>query len=93
VIDGFPVPDEGIFVQRFPTDLHTIVQASDGYPYLQETLEASEQQLQELLREDPLLFRRYKATKGMKRGNVSFDDRAYVKLKVKEEVRSQFASK
>jgi hypothetical protein len=93
VLDGFPVPDEGIFVQPFPTDLHTIVLASDGYPYLQETLGASEQQLQELLNEDPLLFRRYKATKGMKQDNISFDDRTYVKLKVKEEARSLYASK
>ncbi|GHO96585.1 hypothetical protein KSF_066330 [Reticulibacter mediterranei] len=84
VIDGFPVPDEGIFVRQFPTDLHTIVLASDGYPYLRETLEVSEQLLQELLREDPLLFRRYRATKGMKQGNISFDDRAYVKLKGRE---------
>jgi hypothetical protein len=37
--------------------------------------------------EDPRLFRRYKATKEMDQGNISFDDRAYVKLKVKEEVR------
>ena len=58
--------------------------ASDGYPDLKETLAASEERLQEILDDDPLLFRKYKATKGMHEGNVSFDDRAYVKLKVYE---------
>jgi hypothetical protein len=53
-------------------------------PIFKRRSEASEQQLQELLSEDPLLFRRYKATKGMKQRNISFDDRAYVMLKVKE---------
>jgi len=60
------------------------VLASDGYPDLKETLAASEERLQEILDDDPLLFRKYKATKGMHEGNVSFDDRAYVKLKVYE---------
>lgn len=81
VIDGFDVPDEGICIQPLPADIQTIVLASDGYPYLKDTLETSEACLQELLQDDPLLFRKYKATKGVSKGNVSFDDRAYVKLK------------
>ena len=85
VIDGFHVPDEGICVYPLPADISTIVVASDGYPYLKESLEASEQALQEILRDDPLLFRLYKATKGMSAGKRSFDDRAYVKLKIKGE--------
>lgn len=82
VIDGFAVPDEGIRVLSLPSHTETIVLASDGYPHLKDSLEASEQALQEALQDDPLLFRKYKATKGLQPGNISFDDRAYVKLKV-----------
>ena len=63
--------------------------ASDGYPYLKDTLEASEQALQEVLQEDPLLFRKYKATKGLQIGNRSFDDRAYIKLEIKKDAEEQ----
>jgi glycerophosphoryl diester phosphodiesterase len=83
VIDGFPVPDEGICVQSLPADIKTIVLASDGYPYLKGSLDESEQALQELLRDDPLLFRQYKSTKGMTEGLVSFDDRSYVKVTIR----------
>lgn len=80
VIDGFPVPDEGLRVIPVPAGTRSLVLASDGYPVLQPTLAASEQALHELLAADPLLFRRYRATKGMTDGQVSFDDRAYVRL-------------
>jgi glycerophosphoryl diester phosphodiesterase len=56
------------------------VLASDGYPYLKDTLIASEQALQELLQNDPMLFRDYKTTKSVQEGNLSFDDRAYLKI-------------
>ncbi|GHO82386.1 protein phosphatase 2C domain-containing protein [Dictyobacter formicarum] len=85
VIDGFDVPDEGIRVIPLPADATTIVLASDGYPYLKDTLEASEQALQEVLQEDPLLFHKYKTTKGLQRGNVSFDDRAYIKIALRKD--------
>ena len=49
---------------------------------MKDTLEGSEQALQEILRDDPLLFRQYKSTKGMKEGDISFDDRTYVKLQI-----------
>lgn len=84
VIDGFAVPDEGIGVLPLSSDIETVVLASDGYPAVKDSLAASEQTLQEILRDDPLLFRQYKATKGLQPGNVSFDDRAYVKIKLKE---------
>ena len=82
ILDGFAVPDEGIRIQPLPQDITTIVLASDGYPYLKDSLEASEQALQELLEGDPLLFRLYKSTKGLTEGNISFDDRAYIRLKI-----------
>ncbi|GHO61376.1 hypothetical protein KSC_002680 [Ktedonobacter sp. SOSP1-52] len=80
VLDGFHVPDEGIRVLPLPENITTIVLASDGYPVLKETLAASEQALQELLIEDPLLFRKYLSTKGVTAGNSSYDDRAYIKM-------------
>jgi hypothetical protein len=83
ILDGFPVPDEGIRIEPIPKKTHTIVLASDGYPILKESLEASEQALQQILEADPLLFRTYKATKGVQEGYVSYDDRAYVKLRLK----------
>src|SRR5438552_6984417 len=84
IIDGFDVSDEGIRIYPLPAEIQTIILASDGYPYLKDTLEASENALQEILHDDPLLFRNYKATKGMNLENVSFDDRTYVKLSVRE---------
>lgn len=85
VIDGFAVPDEGIRVHPLAEEIETIVLASDGYPSVKESLEESEQALQELLKDDPLLFRHYKSTKGVKEGNLSYDDRTYVRLRVREE--------
>ncbi|EFH85675.1 hypothetical protein [Ktedonobacter racemifer] len=82
VLDGFHVPDEGIRVLPLPEDTTTIILASDGYPVLKETVASSEQALQDLLAEDPLLFRKYLSTKGVAAGNVSYDDRAYVKIRV-----------
>lgn len=81
IIDGFPVPDAGIRVEPIPGGTHTVVLASDGYPVLRDSLEASEQELRRILESDPLLFRVYKATKGVQTGSVSYDDRAYIKLR------------
>ena len=82
VIDGFDVPGDGLRVISLPVDTETIVLASDGYPYLRDSLQASEEALQEILRDDPLLFRKYKSTKGLQKKNVSFDDRAYVRVRL-----------
>jgi glycerophosphoryl diester phosphodiesterase len=82
-VDGFTIPDAGIITTAIPDSATTIVLATDGYPVLQDTLEASERILQEILQKDPLLFREYKSTKGMLQGYVSFDDRAFVKIRLK----------
>ena len=57
-----------------------IILASDGYPYLENTLEASESKLKYILENDPLCYTLYKSTKGIQKGNVSFDDRSYVRF-------------
>ena len=82
VVDGFSVPREGIVVKAIPEEVDTIVLASDGYPVLRNNLEESESLLKDILEKDPLLFREYKATKGKSKGNVSFDDRAFVKVRI-----------
>ena len=56
--------------------------STDGYPYLYPTLEDSERYLRMILQEDPFCFRQYKATKGKGAGQCSFDDRAYIRLRV-----------
>ena len=78
-VDGFPIPDDGVSVVSIPDAVTHIVLASDGYPFLRPHLSESERLLADLLQRDPLLFREFKSTKGLVAGNVSFDDRAYVK--------------
>ncbi len=85
VVDGFlDAGHEAVQVHKIPEDLETLVLASDGYPELRPTLQESEQALAETIREDPLCFRRFKSTKGVYTGNVSFDDRAYLSLNLSE---------
>ena len=54
--------------------------ATDGYPHLMPTLGESERELQRIIEEDPLMTGRYKATKAVMEGNLSFDDRCYVRF-------------
>lgn len=82
IIDGFPVPDEGIIVKPIPDNIDSVVLATDGYPNLKDSFKESEDALKEILNNDPLLFREYISTKGVSKGNVSFDDRAFVKVKL-----------
>ncbi len=79
-IDGFNVPDTGIQIIPIPGNVDTIVLATDGYPVLFDNFEETEQMLQDILARDPLLFRTYLSTKGMKENYVSFDDRALIKV-------------
>ena len=82
VIDGFDIRSDLIKIESVPESSTSVVLASDGYPELMATLEQSETRLKELLDEDPLCFRNYRSTKGVRAGNVSFDDRAYVRLRI-----------
>ena len=82
-VDGFPIPDDGVVVAPIPDAVTHVVLASDGYPFLRPHLAESERLLADLLQRDPLLFREFKSTKGLVAGNVSFDDRAYVKARLR----------
>ena len=46
-----------------------------------DSLEESEAALSRQLATDPLCINTYKATKGVMEGNLSFDDRAYVRFR------------
>ena len=70
-----------VFILDVPSDAE-IVLATDGYPELYPTLQESEQHLQELLKTDPLCYKRFRSTKGLQAGNQCFDDRAYIRFRL-----------
>lgn len=81
VIDGTPIYMKG--VKHIPTrDAHEIVLATDGYPFLHTTLAESEAALQDLLQKDPCCLEIFQATKACMNGQVSFDDRAYLRFNI-----------
>ena len=61
-----------------------IVLASDGYPFLEPTLAASEASLAEQIANDPQNIHSFIATKGIIEGNKSFDDRTYIRFSVEK---------
>ena len=61
-----------------------IVLASDGYPFLEPTLAASEAALAEQIANDPQNIHSFIATKGIVEGNKSFDDRIYIRFSVEK---------
>ena len=82
VIDGARIPEEHVRVLTLDFQPKEIVLASDGYPFLCPTLEASEAALARQLADDPLNVTSFLATKGCMKGNNSFDDRAYIRFNV-----------
>ena len=79
-IDGSMVPPDLVSIYHVPPGVTEIVLASDGYPCLLPTLAASEERLAELLASDPLCIGPLRGTKAVAPGNISFDDRAYLRL-------------
>ena len=82
VFDGFPVQMKQVNIFSVG-DAEEVVLSSDGYPHLYSTLRESECYLADILEKDPLCMRLYKSTKGVQKGNCSFDDRAYLRIKMK----------
>ncbi len=81
VLDGmYPIQQQHIKVVKIPDDAKEIVLSSDGYPTLFPTLKESEEYLTHILNVDPLCYKEYKSTKGLIKGNTSYDDRAYVRF-------------
>ena len=79
VIDGFDIPLDRVRVIDV-SGARQLVLATDGYPELLPTLADSEAALARQLADDPLCIYRHKATKGMMRGRLSFDDRCYIRM-------------
>ncbi|OKL44734.1 hypothetical protein [Pseudovibrio exalbescens] len=76
-IDGFEVPEDKLLVYEFDEKPEVIELSSDGYRYPEAaSIESYEADLAKLLKEDPLMKKISKSTKGIKGDNVSFDDRA-----------------
>lgn len=82
VIDGFAIPQDKIRIINVDDSCHEIILASDGYPILKPTLQESEDALHRQLTEDPLCIDTFKATKGLMQGNISFDDRSYIRVQI-----------
>lgn len=79
VINGFGIRPK--MIVRYKVEAgDEVVLASDGYPFLKDTLAESESCLQDVLENDPMCFRIYKTTKGVAKGNLSFDDRCYCRF-------------
>lgn len=79
VLDGFEMDLKQVSVLHVP-DCKQLILASDGYPQLFDTLEETEASLSRTLRDDPLCFRENRSTKCLLEGNVSFDDRTYLRI-------------
>lgn len=81
VIDGYPICRDGIRVIHLNRPHAEVVLATDGYPFLKPTLAESEEALRLQLKNDPFNIKTFKATKGLMKGNLSFDDRAYIRFR------------
>lgn len=81
VMDGFEIDMNQVII--IPVNSKEFILASDGYPLLFNTLEESEMYLKKVINEDPMLIRLYKSTKGVQKGQSSFDDRAYLRITLK----------
>lgn len=79
VLDGFPIHPEHVVIHPVGPGTQVVL-ASDGYPLLKESLRESEEALNELLEKDPLCIGENMGSKGLVKGNVSFDDRTYIRF-------------
>jgi len=79
VLDGTPA-DASLVRTISTADARELILASDGFPQLFDTLEATEAHLQAALARDPLCIDELASTKGLTEGNRSFDDRTYLRL-------------
>lgn len=81
VLDGSPIaPTQVENISLTGSDSPYLILATDGYPKLFPSLSESEAYLEYILKNDPLCYHLFKSTKGLKKGNNSFDDRAFIKI-------------
>ena len=84
---GYPILDGGelcknIFLCHTLQQGDELVMATDGYPVLRPSLSESENYLVNILKEDPLCIRNFRSVKGCYPGNISYDDRTYIRILV-----------
>lgn len=82
--DSVPCSDSVSASGTISVSSSEIVLASDGYPFLEPTLSASEAALAEQIANDPQNIHSFIATKGIVEGNKSFDDRTYIRFSVEK---------
>ena len=80
VVNDGHLPDKFVRITKIETDATEIVLATDGYPVLMRTLGLSEAQLSRLLTVDPLCIGENAGPKGVGTGQISYDDRAYIRF-------------
>ena len=83
-LDSVPRSDSVSASATISVSSSEIVLASDGYPFLEPTLVASEAALAEQIANDPQNIHSFIATKGIVEGNKSFDDRTYIRFSVEK---------
>ncbi|MFV0627445.1 MAG: hypothetical protein ACK5N8_08895 [Alphaproteobacteria bacterium] len=81
VVDGTKIPEQEIVIYDV-SNAKQIVLASDGYTKLFSSLTATEKELERILKADPLCYKENKGTKAIAKGNLSFDDRSYVRFEI-----------
>ena len=82
VLDGFFTDTTQVQSAKLKDKPAEVVLASDGYPVLFPSLAQSEAYLHQTLIEDPLMAFTHRATKPLLKGNLSFDDRSYLRILV-----------
>jgi hypothetical protein len=80
--DGFPIPKKFLKVIKVASQINKIALATDGYPQILSTLEDSERELKKAIEADPLCIGKNMGTKCIKKGSESYDDRAYLSIRI-----------
>ncbi len=80
VVNGMAIPDKFIEVHDIPPAVPEIILTSDGYPLVCDTLADSEDALMALVKTDPLCINENITSKGLMPGQVSFDDRTWLRI-------------
>ncbi len=81
ILNGEEIPED--LVQIIPLDdAEEFILASDGYPEVLDNLALTEEKLADVLEQDPGCYKVFPETKGLNPGQKSFDDRAYLRIRI-----------
>lgn len=82
VFDGSEIHEKRIKIIDVK-DVDELILASDGFLKVFPELDECESYLNKVITEDPLMFKIHPSTKGLYKGQKSFDDRTFLKLKIR----------